>query len=218
MLKDLHFLQSLKDYDKDNIPPEIINKIRSEYISCPEFRPDLIRNISSACEGICKWVIAISVYDETFKLVAPKQAVFEAAQAKLENEMAVLKAKETELALVEAKLEEVLKQLWAKQMENDTLQEKIDKTRVRLERAEKIKSGLSDEQTRWTNKVDRLTHEFSGVVGNVLLSAAVISYLGAFTFAYRQDTVKMWVKMCRDRFIPCSKSFSLIKSIGDPVV
>jgi len=111
--------------------------------------------------------------------VAPKQAEFEAARAKLDGEMAVLRAKEAELAVVEAKLEGVLKQMWAKQMENEALQVQIERTRVRLERAEKIMGGLSGEQSRWTEKVGQLVHEFSGVVGNVLLSAAVIAYLGA---------------------------------------
>lgn len=218
MLKDLHFLQSLKDYDKDNIPPEVIAQIRADYISRPEFRPELIRNVSSACEGICTWVIAISVYDETFKFVAPKQAEFEAARTKLDGEMAVLRAKEAELAVVEAKLEGVLKQMWAKQVENEALQVQIERTRVRLERAEKIMGGLSGEQSRWTEKVGQLVHEFSGVVGNVLLSAAVIAYLGAFTRLYRQETLSRWVTMCRERFIPCSKTFSLVKTMGDPVV
>lgn len=64
----MKFLDSLKEYDKDNIPPNIINKIRRNYISNPEFVPSLIKNVSSACEGLCKWVIAISDYDSVYKV------------------------------------------------------------------------------------------------------------------------------------------------------
>ena len=56
MLKDNHFLNSLKSYDKENIPPEIIAIIRNDYLNKPEFDPTIIKNVSSACEGICKWV------------------------------------------------------------------------------------------------------------------------------------------------------------------
>ena len=51
MLNDMKFLDSLKDYDKDNIPPRIINEIRKTYVSNPEFNPNIIKNVSSACEG-----------------------------------------------------------------------------------------------------------------------------------------------------------------------
>jgi hypothetical protein len=68
MLGDMHFLDSLKEYDKDNIPPQIIKKIRDRYINNPEFNPDIIHNVSSACEGLCKWVRAIEIYDQVAKV------------------------------------------------------------------------------------------------------------------------------------------------------
>lgn len=64
----MKFLESLKEYDKDNIPTQIIIKIRNSYISNPDFNPSLIKNVSSACQGLCKWVIAISAYDQIFKV------------------------------------------------------------------------------------------------------------------------------------------------------
>ena len=55
MLNDLKFLDSLKTYDKDNIPGAVIKKIRDKYIPNPEFNPSTIKNVSSACEGACLW-------------------------------------------------------------------------------------------------------------------------------------------------------------------
>ena len=68
MLGDIKFLDSLKEYDKDNIAPQIINKIRKSYINNPEFVPAQVKQVSSACEGLCKWVIALSSYDSVFKV------------------------------------------------------------------------------------------------------------------------------------------------------
>lgn len=64
----MKFLDSLKEYDKDNIPTQIISKIRAHYINNPDFNPSLIKNVSSACQGLCKWVIAVSTYDEIYKV------------------------------------------------------------------------------------------------------------------------------------------------------
>jgi dynein heavy chain len=69
MLSDIKFLESLKEYDKDNIPANVMTKIRKNYINNPEFNPSLIKNVSSACEGLCKWVIAMDKYDKIFKVL-----------------------------------------------------------------------------------------------------------------------------------------------------
>lgn len=64
----MKFLESLKLFDKDNIPVAIIRKIREKYVTNPDFHPSLIKNVSSACEGLCSWVRAIEVYDRVTKV------------------------------------------------------------------------------------------------------------------------------------------------------
>lgn len=72
MLGDIKFLDSLKEYDKDNIPVPVMKKIRDKYMSNPDFEPSLIRNVSSACEGLCKWIRAMDVYDSVIKVSLQK--------------------------------------------------------------------------------------------------------------------------------------------------
>ena len=61
-------MDSLKEFDKDNIPPQVMKKIREKYIKDKEFNPDIIKNVSSACEGLCRWVLAIDSYDTAAKV------------------------------------------------------------------------------------------------------------------------------------------------------
>lgn len=51
MLSDMKFLDSLKTYDKDNIPAAVIKKIRDKYVPHPDFNPQTIKTVSTACEG-----------------------------------------------------------------------------------------------------------------------------------------------------------------------
>jgi dynein heavy chain len=57
---------------------------------------------------------------------------------------------------------------------------------LKLERAERLIHGLGGEKARWTAQIGDLTHTYDNIVGDVLLSSAIIAYLGAFTFDYRQ--------------------------------
>ena len=70
LLGDLKFLQDLKEYDKDNIPTQVMAKIRKEYTSNENFDPAKVANASSAAEGLCKWVCAMEIYDRVAKVRA----------------------------------------------------------------------------------------------------------------------------------------------------
>lgn len=52
MLGDMKFLDSLVNYDKDNIPVKIMKVIMDKYIANPDFDPDKIKVASTAAEGI----------------------------------------------------------------------------------------------------------------------------------------------------------------------
>ena len=59
-------------------------------------------------------------------------------------------------------------------------------TKLKLERAEKLISGLGGEKARWMTQIKELEHTYDHIVGDVLLSSAIIAYLGSFTMDYRQ--------------------------------
>ncbi|RXG59107.1 hypothetical protein Avbf_01108 [Armadillidium vulgare] len=71
-------------------------KIDNRYYSHPDFDPKKIRNTSTACEGLCRWVRAMVVYDQVIKIVAPKKEALEAANQELalQNEKLEMKRKE----------------------------------------------------------------------------------------------------------------------------
>lgn len=66
------------------------------------------------------------------------------------------------------------------------LEDNIDLCSQKLDRAEKLIGGLGGEKTRWSQTARDLQKLLDNVVGDVLLSAGVVAYLGAFTVFYRQ--------------------------------
>lgn len=51
ILGDMKFLESLINYDKDNIPPAIMKKLTDVILGDENFDPDKIKVASTACEG-----------------------------------------------------------------------------------------------------------------------------------------------------------------------
>ena len=46
----------------------VMKKIRTEFITNPDFDPTKVRNASTAAEGLCKWVQAMEIYDRVAKV------------------------------------------------------------------------------------------------------------------------------------------------------
>lgn len=66
------------------------------------------------------------------------------------------------------------------------LEANIDLCSKKLDRAEKLIGGLGGEKDRWTENARALGNLYFNITGDVLLSAAVVAYLGAFTVNFRQ--------------------------------
>lgn len=82
-----------------------MSKIRAEYTPNPDFDPAKVLNASSAAEGLCKWILAMEIYDRVAKVVAPKKEKLAIADAQLARTMHELNQKREQLRTLEEKLE-----------------------------------------------------------------------------------------------------------------
>lgn len=76
---------------------------------------------------------------------------------------------------------------------------------------------MGGEKDRWADLANTLKEHYETLSGNVLISAGMIAYLGAFTSAYRSKITESWVAECKHKEIPSSKVFSLQQVLGEPV-
>ncbi|KAI8840277.1 hypothetical protein BC829DRAFT_446998 [Chytridium lagenaria] len=201
----------------DDIPAHVIKKIRQTFIPNPEFKPEKVRNASSAAEGLCNWIIAMESYDRVAKVVAPKQIALAKAEDELAVTMAGLAEKRATLKAVQDRLEALNDNLRALGEKKDRLEKDVKSCEEQLDRAQKLLGGLGGEKQRWTDVVSTLDATLHNLAGDVLISAGIIAYLGAFTKTYRQMCIAEWGNSCREAGIPCSESFSLSKTLGDPI-
>uniref|UniRef100_A0A674GPT7 Dynein axonemal heavy chain 3 n=1 Tax=Taeniopygia guttata TaxID=59729 RepID=A0A674GPT7_TAEGU len=217
LLSDIKFLDRLKSFDKDRIPPAIMKKIREKFMNHPDFQPEVVKNVSSACEGLCKWVRAMEVYDRVQKVVAPKRERLQEAEAILDVQMQKLQVKQAELKEVVDRLQALQDEFDAMNNKKIELENNIERCSQKLVRAEQLISGLGGEKERWTEAARLLGIQYIDLVGDVLLSSGTVAYLGAFTVDYRLQCQKQWQDLCIEKNIPCSSDFSLSNTLGDPV-
>jgi len=218
LLSDMKFLQSLKDYDKDNIPEKVIKQIRKKFTVDPDFKPEIVKKSSVACMGICSWVCAMEVYERVAKVVAPKKAKLAESMAELAVQTELLQVKQAELKAVLDKLQALNDELAAMVAKKEELAANIKLCGEKLIRAEELIGGLGGEKVRWGQTAEDLGVLYTKVTGDVLLSSGLVAYLGAFTLAFRNSCLEDWAKQCEEREIPTSANYSLASTLGQPVL
>ncbi|KAJ8682461.1 hypothetical protein QAD02_018253 [Eretmocerus hayati] len=187
------FLDSLINYDKENIHPEVIKAIQP-YLKDSEFEPEFVRSKSAAAAGLCAWVINIIKFYEVFCDVEPKRKALAQANAELaaaQDKLGVIKRKVTSLEEQLAKLTADFEQATAEKLK---CQQEADATNATISLANRLVGGLASENVRWADSVANLMQQTSTLPGDVLLVTAFISYVGCFTKQFRLDLMnKQWL-------------------------
>ena len=98
------------------------------------------------------------------------------------------------------------------------MSKKILECQIKLDRAKKLTTGLSDEKERWTLEVERLLGLTKYQVGNSILSAGMISYGGAFTSSYRQTLHEQWINKLNELNLEIENKTNLVNFLGKPVL
>ncbi|KAA0178391.1 hypothetical protein FNF27_00240 [Cafeteria roenbergensis] len=216
LLGDMKFLDSLRTYDKDNIDPKIIRKI-TKYIRDVEFEPDTVAKTSSAAKSLCMWVRAMHKYDSVAKTIEPKKAKLKEAQAELSEAQGVLEVKRRELKRIQDRVAELQRSYEDSLAKKEDLEAKSTATQLRLGRAQKLTDGLGSESERWRAAAQQLRRDRHNLVGNIVLAAGCIAYLGPFTAEFRRDLTSKWVDECVALSIPVDDGFDLSRVLADPV-
>ncbi|XP_047613271.1 dynein axonemal heavy chain 9 isoform X1 [Phacochoerus africanus] len=182
------FLESLIHFDKENIHENCLRAIRP-YLQDPEFNPEFVATKSSAAAGLCSWVINIVRFYEVFCDVEPKRQALSKATSDLtaaQEKLAAVKAKIAHLNENLAKLTAKFEKATADKLK---CQQEAEVTAGTISLANRLVGGLASENVRWAEAVQNLKQQERKLCGDVLLTAAFISYLGFFTKKYRQSLV-----------------------------
>ncbi|XP_017795795.1 PREDICTED: dynein heavy chain 7, axonemal-like [Habropoda laboriosa] len=215
MLSDAKFLDSLLNFDKDNIPDNVIEKIRKEYLANPDFDPEKIKKVSTACEGLCRWVYAMSEYDKVSKVVAPKKRALAEAQRTYDQAMSTLRAKQEQLRQVQEKLKALEELLEERRMAFQAMSDKVEDCETKLKRAEDLIGGLGGEYTRWSETAKALGKRYHRLMGDIVIGSGVVAYLGPFTLPFRLRQTAIWVERCTNLKVICHQDFQLRDVLGE---
>ncbi|XP_034551682.1 dynein heavy chain 2, axonemal-like [Notolabrus celidotus] len=214
-LGESSFIKTLVNFDKDNISDRVLRKI-GRYCRQVDFQPETIGKVSLAAKSLCMWVRAMEVYGRIFRVVEPKRDQLNSAMAQLTEKQAALAEAQNKLQEVGEKLEQLKKQHSEKLKMKESLRKKSEEMEVKLDQADKLVTGLAGERVRWEERVAGLEENMGYLVGDCLLAASFLSYMGPFLSTYRDELLAIWMKEVKNLQIPCTPGFSFSTFLSKP--
>ncbi|XP_075778342.1 dynein axonemal heavy chain 11 isoform X4 [Pelodiscus sinensis] len=212
------FLQALISYDKEHIPENCLKVVKEHYLKDPEFNPNLVRTKSFAAAGLCAWVINIVKFFEVYCDVEPKRHALAQANAELAAATEKLEAIRKKLVDLDTNLCRLTTSFEKAIAEKVRCQEDVDRTNKTIELANRLVKGLQAEKIRWSQSIKHFEAQKKTLCGDVLLTAAFVSYVGSFTKQYREELVEhMWIPFLKSQKvpIPITEGLDLIAMLTD---
>lgn len=103
-MTDPKFMERITKLEKDNMSETTMKKIEV-YTRRNDFLPQILTQKSLVAGALCSWVRAVEEYHKALKIVNPKIAKKEAAEALLRQLEEQLKAMQDEFAILSEKLQ-----------------------------------------------------------------------------------------------------------------
>ncbi|KAL9652089.1 hypothetical protein ABK040_015890 [Willaertia magna] len=209
--------EDMVKYDRENIPESIIKRIQKYYFD-EEFQPSRVKEISAALVAMCQWVRAMYDYYVASKEVAPKREKAKLAEDQWRQANEKLEASNKKLRQVMQQLQELEEKNNRALKEREELEAEIDLCEKKLERAAKLIDGLSDEKVRWQEMLKSYIQQQQDIVGNMIINAGVVAYLGAFTKQFRERLIENWRRNLEKLGVPFTENIDTVTSLGDPLL
>ena len=191
-----------------NVPEQNFKEI-SKYLADPNFNEKTILQKSSAAASMFVFVQNMVAYYEAMREMIPKQNMLKEAQVTLENKVKELQEVEELVADLNAKLAIKQRELDAATAEKESAQALADACNKKLSLARRLVSALDSEEKRWGTSIEDLTQKLGVLAGDILISAAFISYAGPFSKLFRHQIIQGDFKnFATKKNIPMSANFS----------
>ncbi|KAM3865290.1 LOW QUALITY PROTEIN: dynein heavy chain domain-containing protein 1-like [Diretmus argenteus] len=166
-------------------------------VHSPQFVPESVREVSRACESLCRWVRA--VYDHT----CMEHHTFSQENSKRHLEALAVKA-HGRLRLARLQEEELVQRLGHVQLQLQFVQKDLEELLMELHRAESLErqaaaavSQMEKHVTVWKAAAQEAELNNQTIPGDALILAATISYLGPFGPDIRTELLSKWRTLCQ---------------------
>lgn len=188
------FISSVVTYDtKKQLTEKIRVFIQKNYLSDESFNYEAVNRASKACGPLCKWVSAQIFYSDILDRVKPLREQVESLEAAAGELSKTQDDLKNTIDQVERSIATYKDEYASLISETQRIKTEMTAVKTKVERSIALLDNLSSERERWESQSKTFQDQMATVVGDVLLSAAFLAYIGFFDQQFRTDLMRKWM-------------------------
>lgn len=196
------FIASVVHLDTEHaVRKAVRGRLKREYLSREEYSYDIINHASKACGPLARWVMAQVHYADILERVAPLRAEMRSVEEQAEQTRAEAAHAAESVQALEASIADYKAQYAALISDIQATKAEMERIEQRVERSVRLLAGLEAERARWERGRADFDEQVQTLVGDALLSAALVAYAGYFEQGVRDALWMQWETMLRDAHI-----------------
>ncbi|ETO07860.1 dynein, partial [Reticulomyxa filosa] len=209
------FIQSILGFDTNAITDKQRSRV-NKYLENPDLQYELVNKSSQACGPMILWVQSQVKFASLLNEVEPMRAKIES----LKTALATKEEQATHLKHVVVKLEADIKEYkaeYAKMVQRITeLKHEMTQVQQSMARAKQLLQDLSQEKHRWSEATTSFERQRNTLVGDCLISAAFLTYIGYYNITYRQVLIQKWKHILHCNNVPYDDQMELLSYLSTP--
>ncbi|RHY29832.1 hypothetical protein DYB32_004823 [Aphanomyces invadans] len=211
------FIASVVHFDSEKLTAKQRSTIQKDYMSkTDEFDYEKVNRASKACGPLFKWVVSQLNYTEILHKIQPLRnevRTLEEQSAGLRQEFTT--ASET-IQLLEQRIQNYKQEYAALISEAQLISSDMAMVKKKVERSVSLLQNLLVERERWEKGSKEFETQMETLVGDTLLSAGFLTYLGFLDHQQRKLLVEDWRDVLHTMQIPSTPGLSFIEYLSQP--
>ena len=209
------FLSQLLNHPKHILTEEMVDLLEP-YMRAPDYNPLSARKTCGNVAGLLQWTVSMMKYFYVSKVIVPLQDNLKKSEQKLERAQKQLVKVEAALAEKTEVLNKVQAEYEIAMRRKQKLQEEADICLRRMDTANQLIIGLSDEEARWSQTSRDRKDQITLLTGNAISLAAFLTYMGGFNQAVRSAALNYCIRLLGQQGIPQSGNLDCVKALVSP--
>ncbi|XP_021916198.1 dynein heavy chain, cytoplasmic isoform X1 [Zootermopsis nevadensis] len=192
IMRDNFINTIVSNFSTEDINDEVREKMKSRYLSNPDYNFEKVNRASMACGPMVKWAIAQINYADMLKRVEPLRDELHSLEVQAhenkkrgEEVTNLITQLEHSIASYKEEYAQLISQAQAIKTDLENVQAKVDRSIALLK-------SLGIERDRWEATSVTFRSQMLTIIGDVLLSSAFLAYAGYFDQHYRQNLFATW--------------------------
>ncbi|CAF0789670.1 unnamed protein product [Didymodactylos carnosus] len=209
-----NFIPTIVNFNTDDLTPATIQKMKTKYLSNPDYSYEKINRASVACGPLVKWAEAQLTYADMLGKVEPLRNELKSLENAAETKVVEMQNTNDLITTLEKKIAQYKAEYADLISAAQAIKTDLSHVESKVERSIALIKNLSIERVRWEQSSESYQTQLTTIMCDGFLISSFLAYLGYFDQITRQMLFQQWMKHLEKSNLPYKHDLARVEYVS----